>query len=1688
MRVASELCNTQNHLAAQRTSGASTFANSSVTAISRYRRPPGLIAFVHHPLGYSTSVLRCLAAQCAATSCIGVSRKLPRFVLSRAACPFAAFTHAGHMQAQGMPRQAVRYLRWICWLCLATLLLAAQGGTDEGRTVTDMSRMGIPAAWASPQHAARWLQVDTSSPALPTDATSVGVDTSANATCTCYIDPTLPSYESTSEPTAAVAGLGPPTLDVGPEASDENGYVLVMAGSMSFTGRLAFGGVPIAHAAELAIHWWNERYGAISAPIGRVRARILLWDDESSPALAEQIYAELVKDPNVQVLTAPFSSGMLAPFISLIDKVPKLVIACCIGSESLVRAGSSLFSMNSAARFEHTNSAQAFLVHGARRAITVADISNPYFLSACNASAIPSFEAYPGQPDRLRLVASVEFNGQLPAAQLLPVIDGVLDMIERGEADIILGCTFWPFCAQFVARAAERRVTLPGAAFEQCPDTPAFIESFSGYSNWSSPAQFLSGTTYWSPTFTSRQIIRRRPDPSCTSSNQCWGPEQFTREYRAAYVTLPSDQSATMFSAIQVLAYAVARSASDPVIGRYTVSKQALACQLQLGVFPSVSGDVLFSAAGLRQFEPYMVQRLNGANRSVRVAPTRVAELPLVFPAPTWAERACLEDQGCVHGLCQPDGSCICSRGWTGPRCNLPELLVVLLPLLVALILMVCCTCCCLCALSENRVRRAEDTLQEQTQQLKLMQKISTRTFFRTISTCSHELSNPTMAIIGSLSLLESTQLDDSQRDIAQDLKLAAAHLSHLLTDMRVSAQRSDSYNGSIHVHSVSLMDVLRDVHHRVLMIHALEVKCLSALPAEVLVTVDPVRLRQLLTDLTASVVYLTKLTPTLMASSYFSGYSSPSIAASSSARDLDARAAHAIAATGPALIPPAVPQPGTATCDPERPVQARMLSTIVACAGQHPWKLTKTAPRADSSEAPEPSQRVPETDWVPKILARAAAQDSSGVIVTPTPVAVGMGAWLDASRAPSHPLASSTSTGLPAEREHVAVTHSLQTLRTTSRSPAAGHRLGSRGTAVVRHPEISRPTPTPLFSSQSDWSSSDAEPGPHTSAKYVDTEKLLVIAVLGRVKTPGVQRSMSVPRRRRKTWRRQNSPRCASQGQHTQRGQVGNPGAGPAGSPQLADEQPFPSWQQLASLHWQSIPCLADPSHGMFRQTSDTSTTIGAHHVLHHSVVAAARDTVQGLSHWWKRGMKQVHPVIVRICCCCCGSRGRRAHEAAHGTTGSQSVQPGRESDRTTAARDSAWVFHAARTDAAAQRSVPGSDSVQARPAAASKPSARQPSPGSGTQLRAQASGTGLATASAVPASTIQPGGSASPTPSLLADTPRHRTVTYAPSAETAQVLQELQDAGTAPEGPVALLPSEISNLVSESTSACTTTADALISQFLFHSSMSLHACAELLRRMGGNAFWAPAECPHVLLVLPTEVRSERTAYTRRASRRRAGAALGLQSSLRTRSEQAQGTHFSGGLGLDSVYSAGAASMPHVAAVQPGAAGSHALPRAAPPADGSTAAQQRPSAIDIALKAAATPQLGALLASGHSTPYRPALLRNAPRVLVVEDERVNRKVVCTWLQRAGMHVTAVTDGREVVPALQAAAAAGMPVQVVLMDIVMREVGGLEAMQRIRRAFPKRPPTVLAMTANATQDDLAICACSEACKGLRCAA
>ena len=91
-------------------------------------------------------------------------------------------------------------------------------------------------------------------------------------------------------------------------------------------------------------------------------------------------------------------------------------------------------------------------------------------------------------------------------------------------------------------------------------------------------------------------------------------------------------------------------------------------------------------------------------------------------------------------------------------------------------------------------------------------------------------------------------------------------------------------------------------------------------------------------------------------------------------------------------------------------------------------------------------------------------------------------------------------------------------------------------------------------------------------------------------------------------------------------------------------------------------------------------------------------------------------------------------------------------------------------------------------------------------------------------------------------------------------------------------------------------------------------------------------------------------------------------------------------------------------------------------------------------------------------------------KILIVEDNRINQQVGLRLLQRLGYKADVVDNGRQAMEALEK-----QFYHIILMDLQMPEMDGIEATKLIREQYKQPAPYIIAVTANALQRDYEAC-------------
>jgi CheY-like chemotaxis protein len=137
-----------------------------------------------------------------------------------------------------------------------------------------------------------------------------------------------------------------------------------------------------------------------------------------------------------------------------------------------------------------------------------------------------------------------------------------------------------------------------------------------------------------------------------------------------------------------------------------------------------------------------------------------------------------------------------------------------------------------------------------------------------------------------------------------------------------------------------------------------------------------------------------------------------------------------------------------------------------------------------------------------------------------------------------------------------------------------------------------------------------------------------------------------------------------------------------------------------------------------------------------------------------------------------------------------------------------------------------------------------------------------------------------------------------------------------------------------------------------------------------------------------------------------------------------------------------------------------------------------------LAARLASAPEVAApqlvddAIAEAETTAAAPTATQRGLSVLVAEDNDINALLMRSLLTKLGHQVVITTNGGEALESWLAAKSAGAPYDLVLMDIQMPELDGIETTKRIRvseAAQGGRRTPILALTANTLVEDRYAC-------------
>lgn len=152
-------------------------------------------------------------------------------------------------------------------------------------------------------------------------------DTSASATTPSTSAETSP--DTTPETTPDTS-----TDTTGGETSEPSGDPIVIGGTLGLTG--IYSGPSAGY--EVTYNYWADGVNANGGLLGRP-VELIIYDDESNPTVAQQLYQRLINEDGVDLLFAPYTTAVGGAIVPITERAEKLVVnAGFVGKEIMAQS------------------------------------------------------------------------------------------------------------------------------------------------------------------------------------------------------------------------------------------------------------------------------------------------------------------------------------------------------------------------------------------------------------------------------------------------------------------------------------------------------------------------------------------------------------------------------------------------------------------------------------------------------------------------------------------------------------------------------------------------------------------------------------------------------------------------------------------------------------------------------------------------------------------------------------------------------------------------------------------------------------------------------------------------------------------------------------------------------------------------------------------------------------------------------------------------------------------------------------------------------------------------------------------------------------------------------------------------------------------------------------------------------
>lgn len=386
----------------------------------------------------------------------------------------------------------------------------------------------------------------------------------------------------------AIAALGMATASIADHRPD--GTVLV-GGAISQTGRYAEPAGRQFNSVKLYVKQLNQRGGLLDHKV-----ELMMLDDKSDKQTSIKLYEKLITDDKVDLLLAPYSSGITDAVANVTERYKKPFVAYGAASSVIWERGRRyIFNLVDIAENYQKGALHLAKQIGVKRIAIIGEDS--LFPRMSRAGAEKWAEKL-----GIEVVLAENYSSRKQGDYT-----ALLKKIESLRADAILSNSYFDDAAAQIRQLKEQNINLKMFASTVGPGLPRFAKDLGP------TAEYVLGFSQWEPV-----LALGHP-----------GMQEFIDAYKAEYDAEPNYHAGTAYAAMQIFEAAVNHAGS--------FDNEAIRDALATIEVNTVIGTYKVNEKGLNSHEGLTFQIQDG--KRVIVWPPERAEAKPKLPMPPWDQR-----------------------------------------------------------------------------------------------------------------------------------------------------------------------------------------------------------------------------------------------------------------------------------------------------------------------------------------------------------------------------------------------------------------------------------------------------------------------------------------------------------------------------------------------------------------------------------------------------------------------------------------------------------------------------------------------------------------------------------------------------------------------------------------------------------------------------------------------------------------------------------------------------------------------------------------------------------------------------------------------------------------------------------------------------------------------------------------